>query len=86
MSLATSSSDAVYSALGWILIVFGVIAYWVPFIVVVLRRAPNIGQVAVVNGLLGWTLVGWVVALVMAVKPKPAQVYQAYPPYRNNMR
>jgi hypothetical protein len=28
------------------------------FIITVFRRAPNMGQVAVVNGFLGWTFVG----------------------------
>jgi Superinfection immunity protein len=50
----------------------------VPTIVVIGRKAPNIGQVVVVNFFLGWTFVGWVVALVMALKPKPQM--QPYPP------
>jgi len=40
-------------------------AYWVPTIVAVIRHR-QIGTVAVINGLLGWTFVGWVVALAIA--------------------
>ena len=39
--------------------------YWTPTIVGAARNA-NPGPVAVVNGLLGWTGVGWIVALAMA--------------------
>lgn len=46
-----------------------VVLYFVPLIVVCVRRANNALQVAVVNVLLGWTVIGWVIALVMAVKP-----------------
>lgn len=41
-------------------------AYFVPSIVAGARKMPNIGSVIVVNVFLGWTFIGWVVALVMA--------------------
>ena len=31
----------------------------------------NLGSIAIVNGLLGWTFVGWVVALAWACKTLP---------------
>jgi hypothetical protein len=31
--------------------------------------------VTVVNALLGWTLVGWVIALAMACRSRPDQVF-----------
>jgi hypothetical protein len=51
-------------------------AYWVPSIVATVRRKniPNFGGVIVVNFLLGWTLIGWIVALVMAVRSRPQPV------------
>ena len=55
------------------LILAGIAAYWVPTIVVLVRHAPNVAQVVVVNLLLGWTVIGWIVALVMALKPVPPQ-------------
>jgi hypothetical protein len=45
--------------------------YIVPSIVAVVRNVPNVGSVIVINALLGWTLIGWVVALAMAVRTVP---------------
>lgn len=59
--LASSSSPA----LG-IIIVIGF--YFVPTIVAVVRKVTNQGSVAVINLFLGWTLIGWVVALAMACR------------------
>jgi hypothetical protein len=42
------------------------------------RDHANLTGIALVNVFLGWTLIGWVVALVWAhKKPEPAPVYQA---------
>lgn len=43
-----------------------VTAYWLPTLVAYLRQMSNVAPIALVNGLLGWSGVGWVVALVMA--------------------
>ena len=40
--------------------------YFAPAMVASYRGAKNIGSVFVINLFLGWTLVGWVVALAMA--------------------
>ena len=62
--------------------------YFVPTIIAAVRKMPNAGPVALVNVLLGWTFVGWVIALVMAcVQRQPAvtqstHVYAAHPVYR----
>ena len=45
--------------------------YFLPTIVAVSRSVPNVGSVAVINVFLGWTFVGWVVALAMAARSKP---------------
>lgn len=60
----------VAAGIGGTLIVIVLIAlYWTPTIVAGVRHVRNLGQVAILNFFLGWTLVGWVVALVMAAKP-----------------
>ena len=46
---------------------------FVPTIAGVIRKVPNIGSVVVINLFLGWTLVGWVVALAMAARTVPRQ-------------
>jgi hypothetical protein len=48
------------------------VVYWVPTIVAVVRRneVPSVAAVVVVNCFLGWTLIGWVVALAMACRSR----------------
>lgn len=46
-----------------------------PIIVAIVRRHHNVMPITVVNLLLGWSGVGWVVALAMAFSnPQPAPV------------
>ena len=48
------------------------VMYWLPTIIAVLRRTPSALGVAAVNFLLGWTIIGWLVALIMALAAMPA--------------
>ena len=61
-----------------ILIILGTLLYWIPAAIAVARRrsVPNVGSVVVINLFLGWTVVGWIVALAMAVRsaPRPMQL------------
>ncbi|AWY03854.1 membrane protein [Gordonia phage Nedarya] len=56
-----------------VLAFFGVL-YVVPTLVATIRQSRNTGSIAVVNLLLGWTILGWVGALAWAVAEgaKPA--------------
>jgi Superinfection immunity protein len=45
-------------------------AYWAPTVIAAQRGISNSGSVAIVNLFLGWTFIGWVVALAMAVAGK----------------
>lgn len=60
------------NAFGYIGIALGVLAaialYWLPSIVGKRRNVANMTSVVVVNLLLGWTFIGWCVALAMAVR------------------
>ena len=47
--------------------------YWLPTVVAVLRRTPSALGVAAINFFLGWTVIGWIVALVLALAAYPAQ-------------
>ena len=42
--------------------------YFIPTIVATQRNVVNKWSVAVINAFLGWTILGWVVALAMAVR------------------
>jgi len=46
--------------------------YFVPSIVAVARRVTHQGSVIVINLFLGWTFIGWVVALAMACRTSRA--------------
>jgi len=57
--------------------IFGVIAgliafivilflYFLPYIVANRRKHKNAGAIGILNFFLGWTLIGWVIALVWA--------------------
>ena len=57
----------------WELAILGMLlgVYMLPTIVAHHRGVPNLGSIAVINVLLGWTLVGWAVALAMAARSLP---------------
>jgi Superinfection immunity protein len=44
--------------------------YFLPTVVAFSRRVVNRGSVAVINVFLGWTFIGWVVALAMALRTR----------------
>jgi Superinfection immunity protein len=44
--------------------------YFLPLIIAYLRAAPDRASVAVINVLLGWTYLGWVAALALAVRDR----------------
>lgn len=46
----------------------GLVVYFYPSMVAHYRGHPNASAIGVLNLLLGWTLIGWVVAMVWAVK------------------
>jgi hypothetical protein len=62
------------AAAGFAEILAFIAAYFAPTITALARKVPNRGSVIVVNLLLGWTVVGWVVALAMACRSKPLAV------------
>lgn len=53
-------------------IVVGVLgaAYFVPTFVAIVKKRDNLQTISLVNILLGWTIVGWVVALIWAIGPR----------------
>jgi hypothetical protein len=47
---------------------FGFVIYFLPSIIALGRNKRDITAIVLLNFLLGWTMIGWVVALVWAVK------------------
>ncbi|HEY2473254.1 MAG TPA: superinfection immunity protein [Candidatus Cybelea sp.] len=54
----------------------GTLIYFLPTILAVVAHKRNAATIAIVNILLGWSFIGWVVALVMAIvrETEPVQV------------
>ncbi|MBM3590352.1 MAG: superinfection immunity protein [Alphaproteobacteria bacterium] len=50
----------------YIILIF--LAYFLPFIVSLSRKHKDSTAIFVLNFLLGWTLIGWVIALIWSVK------------------
>jgi len=47
---------------------FGFVMYFLPSIIALARNKRDISGIVLLNFFLGWTMIGWVVALVWAVK------------------
>lgn len=54
--------------ISFLIVLSAVGCYFIPTIVGLVRKVTNLGSVAVVNFFLGWTVVGWIVALAMSVR------------------
>jgi hypothetical protein len=52
-------------------LLFLFVMYWLPTIVAVVRHAPSALGVAALNFFLGWTVIGWIMALVWALAAAP---------------
>lgn len=64
-----------------VLLVGGALIYFLPMIVVARRRRQNPAPIAIVNIFLGWTFIGWVVALAWAASgPSGAPTTAPAPP------
>jgi hypothetical protein len=49
--------------------------YMLPTIIGAARKVVNVGSVFAINLLLGWTLIGWAIALAMALRTNPPRAY-----------
>ena len=56
--------------------------YFLPSLIASGRGLHQRGAILLVNLFLGWTFIGWIVALIWAiVAPAPYVVYVQHPPY-----
>lgn len=56
---------------------FGFVMYFLPSIIALVRSKRDIAAIILLNFFLGWTLIGWVVSLVWALKADVVVVYRA---------
>jgi hypothetical protein len=54
--------------------------HFLPSIIACIRRARNLGWILVINIFLGWTIIGWVVALLWALRDDPRYEVGHMPP------
>lgn len=47
---------------------FVLAVYWVPTVIAAVKRHPEFIKVALINWLVGWTIVGWIVALTWSIE------------------
>lgn len=50
--------------------VLGLLIYFIPIVIAMLRRHPHFIAIAVVNLFYGWTIIGWFGALAWAISSK----------------
>jgi RsiW-degrading membrane proteinase PrsW (M82 family) len=57
-----------------LIIVLAILLYFLPYFIARYRHHHNTNSILVLNLFLGWSLIGWVIALAMAVShiPQPA--------------
>jgi Superinfection immunity protein len=80
----THRSSTAHLVFAWLAAVLSGL-YMLPWAIGATRNRTNCVAIALVNFFLGWTLVGWVVALVLACGPEPVQqvvVRSGPPPYQ----
>lgn len=56
-------------------LLFVIAFYFVPAIVAAARHTHNATAILLLNIFFGWTLIGWFVALLMAISSAPSYVY-----------
>lgn len=61
-------------------LLFGIGLYFLPAIIAAVRHTHNSTAILLLNVFLGWTIVGWFVALLMSICSAP--IYACY--YRRN--
>jgi hypothetical protein len=78
-AIDTSADSTIATGSGFILVGLGMLFYFLPSVLARGRNHHNVGAIFIINLLLGWTLVGWAVALAWAfttpAPTAPASVY-----------
>ena len=71
---AVSHSDAASMIGFYILFIISFVLYWIPTAVAITRKHPQWVAILILNLFAGWTIIGWVAAIVWAfIVPEKAQ-------------
>jgi predicted RNA-binding Zn-ribbon protein involved in translation (DUF1610 family) len=71
--LADGDSSSGVAGAGTVMLVLLAVGYFLPTMIGATRHVPNVGSVVVINLFLGWTVIGWVIALAMAFGSAPSR-------------
>jgi uncharacterized membrane protein len=63
----TANNSWFYGPFSIVMWIFMAAIYFMPTIIAIARRRSNLVLVLMINAFLGWTLVGWVIALILAL-------------------
>lgn len=63
--MSTKSAKPVQALTAWIIAII-TLGYMLPWAIAATRGKSNSGAIGWLNLLLGWSIIGWVIALVMA--------------------
>lgn len=72
-TVAARPVGSAHIAIAWVfaIVTFG---YFLPWAIAATRQKSNTLAIALLNFLVGWTFIGWIVALVMSVQNEPTHV------------
>src|SRR5690606_3765957 len=80
LPIAPHQNSGAHIAISWVITVFSMF-YMLPWAIAATRHKQNTGTIALLNLLLGWTGVGWIITLVMACLADPVRYVAA--PHRS---
>ncbi|MDQ1713401.1 MAG: hypothetical protein QOE45_2851 [Frankiaceae bacterium] len=73
-----SAGGAASGIIGAVLVLVLLVLYFLPTVVAIGRKHHQIAPVVLVNLFLGWTFIGWIVAMVIAASAKRQPVVAQY--------
>ncbi len=58
---------------GLVLFILAAIFYFIPTVIACKRNAGHTGKIFLINLVFGWTVLGWIAALLWAIVEKPIE-------------
>ena len=71
--MSARAVGSAHIAIAWVFAVL-TIGYFLPWAIAATRQRSNTLAIALLNFLVGWTLIGWIAALIMSVQSERTQV------------
>jgi hypothetical protein len=80
VATTSASNDAGMGLMFFVMGLFVLVTYFLPTFIALSRKKANAGAIFALNAFLGWSLIGWVVALVwsLTVDRKDVIIQQSF--------